>query len=321
MTRGAIGFLLHPGEGDGAIAAALAAASRCGYRTWTTVLRPHEDVAAHADGTELLVTVGGDGTFLFGARLAAPRDIPVLGVNRGRLGFLTDLDLEDLPAVIAAFAEGRTRCERRSMLSAEIVEMGERLPGAARGGAGSAAAAAPGPMLALNDIAIKSREVAVVRLRVEADFELLGAFDADGVVVATATGATGYALSAGGPPIDPRVHAIVVVPLAPHAVITRPIVLPEMTVVEITVEHGRVSAAADGQQLAELGDGGRVRIAPGPELCVVRHDGSPSFLRQLRDKLRFGMPLKPMELERSSSEGEAGGGGANQPQPPSGSQG
>lgn len=320
MTRGAIGFLLHPGEGDGLVAAAVAAAQRHGFRTWTTMVRPVEDVAAHADGTELLVTVGGDGTFLFGARLAAPRGIPVLGVNRGRLGFLTDLDLADLPAVIDAFARGGTSCHRRSMLTAEISPEPTPGVGAGEGPGGPAPETLAGhadgsgrhTAIALNDVALKSPEVTVVRLRVEADGELLGEFDADGVVVASATGSTGYALSAGGPPIDPRVRAILVVPLAPHAVITRPIVLPEVTVVEIAVLHGRVLAAGDGRHLGDLGAGGRVRVAPGPELCVVRHAGSPSFLRQLRDKVRFGLPLKP--IERSGPAGTpaspGGGGGA-----------
>jgi NAD+ kinase len=208
----------------------------------------------------------------------------VLGVNRGRLGFLTDMQLDQLPTAIEAFAAGRTLRQRRSMLAAEIH------PG--EGGDGD------GPdggrvLLALNDIALKSPEVSLVRLRVEADGELLGEFDADGVVVATATGSTGYALSAGGPPIDPRVRAITVVPLAPHAVITRPIVLPEVTVVEVCLMHGSVHVAADGQHLGDLGPGGRVRISPGPELSVIRSADSPSFLRQLRDKVHFGLPLKP----------------------------
>jgi NAD+ kinase len=318
MSRGAVGFLLHPDEGPGTVTAAVEAAVRCGYRTWTTTVRPAEDVAEHGEGTELLVTIGGDGTFLFGARLAAPRDIPVLGVNRGRLGFLTDMELDQLPAAIEAFAGGRTLRQRRSMLAAEIdpgdgegdgEDDGEddpagRLPAgpvtAAGGGAGPEADRDAGRLLlALNDIVLKSPRVSLVRLRVEADGELLGEFDADGVVVSTATGSTGYALSAGGPPIDPRVHAITVVPLAPHAVITRPIVLPEVTVVEVTITHGRVYVAADGQHQGRLGPGGRVRIGPGPELSVVRCADSPSFLRQLRDKVHFGLPLKPADRDRS----------------------
>jgi NAD+ kinase len=296
MSRGAIGFLLHPGESTEAVAAAIAAATRCGYRTWSTTVHPAEDVAEHAVGTVLLVTVGGDGTFLFGARLAAPRDIPVLGVNRGRLGFLTDLELDALPAAIEAFSDGSAGQQLRRMLSARVVgEEGADEP-------------AGGRLIALNDVAIRSPEIALVRLRVEADGELLGEFDADGVVVASATGSTGYALSAGGPPIDPRVGAITVVPLAPHAVITRPIVLPEATVIDVAVGHGAVFVAADGQHQARLGAGGRVSIGPGPELRVVRTADSPSFLRQLRDKVRFGLPLKPEERPGDASRGAPGGG-------------
>jgi len=130
MTRGAIGFLLHPAESAGVVAPAMEVAERRGFRTWTTIVRPVEDVAEHAHGTELLVTVGGDGTFLFGARLAAPRAIPVLGVNRGRLGFLTDMELEQLPAAIDAFADGRTVAAPRH------AERADRAPGRRRAGGG-----------------------------------------------------------------------------------------------------------------------------------------------------------------------------------------
>src|SRR5207302_3177777 len=108
----------------------------------------------------------------------------------------------------------------------------------------------PEPVLALNEVVVRARGVNVVRLRVDSDGELLGEFDADGVVVATATGSTAYALSAGGPPVDPRLRALVVVPLAPHAVISRPVVIPDAVQVTITVEHGVVFAAADGRSIA-----------------------------------------------------------------------
>jgi NAD+ kinase len=227
------------------------------------------------------VTIGGDGTFLYGARLAAPLGIPVMGVNRGRLGFLTDVEVADLPAALEAFAAGRCHTQRRSMLEASVPGDGH---------------SPPWLTLALNEVAVKSSGVAVARIRVEQDGELLGDFDADGVVVATATGSTAYALSAGGPPIDPRVRAIVVVPLAPHAVISRAIVLPEMVTLRITVARGRVNVAADGHAEIRLRDGAEMIIRPGPELAFVRFDTSPSFLRRLREKVRFGLPLK--ELER-----------------------
>ena len=279
MTR-EIGFLLHPGEQhtvqDGA-----ARARELGYEVWIEVRHPEVRLAEHAEATDLLVTIGGDGTFLYGARLAAPHGIPVMGVNRGRLGFLTDVEVADLPAALEAFAAGRCHTQRRSMLEASVAGEGDNPPWL---------------RLALNEVAVKSSGVAVARIRVEQDGELLGDFDADGVVVATATGSTAYALSAGGPPIDPRVRAIVVVPLAPHAVISRAIVLPEVVTLRITVERGRVNVAADGISEIRLRDGAEMIVRPGPELAFVRFDTSPSFLRRLRDKVRFGVPLK--ELER-----------------------
>ena len=244
------------------------------------VREPEARSAEHAADTDLLVTIGGDGTFLYGARLAAPRGIPVIGVNRGRLGFLTDVEVADLP-VLSRRSPPAAHTQRRSMLEAIVARR--------RGHAAW-------QTLALNEVAVKSSGVAVARIRVEQDGELLGDFDADGVVVATATGSTAYALSAGGPPIDPRVRAIVVVPLAPHAVISRAIVLPEMVTLRITVERGRVYVAADGIAEIRLRDRAEMLVRPGPELAFVRFDDSPSFLRRLREKLRFGLPLK--ELER-----------------------
>jgi hypothetical protein len=131
------------------------------------------------------------------------------------------------------------------------------------------------------------------------------------LVYATATGSTAYALSAGGPPIDPRVRAVVVVPLAPHAVISRAIVLPEMVTLRITVERGRVNAAADGISEIRLRDGAEMIIRPGPELAFVRFDNSPSFLRRLREKVRFGLPLK--DLERPAVLRPSGGGDEGPP--------
>ncbi|MFN2569977.1 MAG: NAD(+)/NADH kinase, partial [Candidatus Dormibacteria bacterium] len=156
-------------------------------------------------------------------------------------------------------------------------------------------------VVALNELAVKAQGVSVVRIRVEAEGDLLGEFDCDGVVVATATGSTAYALSAGGPPIDPRVRALVVVPLAPHAVITRGVVIPEALAVTICTRRGRVNAAADRRPEVALPDGARLTVRAGPDLHVVRFTGAPTFLGRLREKLHFGMPLKgPDRLGRTT---------------------
>jgi NAD+ kinase len=273
-----IGFLLHPREWHHleVLDPAVSRAEAAGFTVWMALADAGTAVLEHAAGTALLVTVGGDGTFLMGARLAAPRGIPVLGVNRGQLGFLTDIDIADLPAAIDCFVHGHHRVERRSLLELELLDSTDGRP----------------CELALNEVVVKSTGMNLARLRVEVDAELFGEFDADGVIIATATGSTAYALSSGGPLVDPRVRAVVVVPLAPHAVITRAVVLHEAVTVRVTVQRGRSFAAADGNLEVPLHEGGGVVVRPGPELHVVQVPGSPTFLRRLREKLRFGTPLK-----------------------------
>jgi NAD+ kinase len=289
-----IGFLLHPGE-QATVQTAIARAQACGFTAWTALDDPEAAMAEHGASTVLMVTLGGDGTFLYGARLAAPRGIPVVGVNRGRLGFLNDVEVDALPEAISRFAAGDYTTQRRSLLETTV-------------------GAASDVVLAVNEIVVRARDVNVVRLRVDVDGDLLGAFDADGVVVATATGSTAYALSAGGPPVDPRVRAVVVVPLAAHAVISRPVVIPELLDVRVTIERGRVFVAADGRSIASLADGESVLVRPGPELQVVRFADSPSFQSRLRQKFRYGIPHKDLLLEPveddspSASERRAPGG-------------
>lgn len=294
-ARPAVGFLVHPREaGHAGLVSARRRAEAHGAATWVAGADPRADVVARAQDTGLLVTIGGDGTFLLGARLGAPLGIPVLGVNRGQLGFLTDVDLDGLPQALDAVAAGDYRLSRRSLLEIGL----------------EGVAAPPGVDLALNEVAVKAMGSHLARLRVDADDDLLGEFDADGVIVATATGSTAYALSAGGPPIDPRVRAIVVVPLAAHAVITRAVVLPEALGVRVTLVRGRAFAAADGSGEIPLGEGRTVVVRPGPELAVVEPPGALPFVRRLRQKLHFGQPLKQVldgpEASRVASPGALG---------------
>lgn len=288
-VAGSIGFLLHP-RSHAVAEAGIARARAHGITTWTASSDPAAAVAERGPGASLLITVGGDGTFLFGSRLAAPLGLPVLGVNCGRLGFLTDVEAADLPGALDEFVAARHTIQRRRLLGVRVEHAG-------------GVVALEGP--ALNDVAVKSRGVGVTRIRVEADGELLGDFDCDGVVVATATGSTAYAMSAGGPPVDPRVRALVVVPLAPHAVISRAVVIPDEVRLTITVVRGRVFAATDGHDEVPLDDGARVHIQPGPELLVVRLPESPTFLRRLRERVRFGKPLRGVLEDGSTPPIEA----------------
>lgn len=279
MSTPTIGFLLHPREVEsGAVEPAERAVRAAGLTPWTCPLDPGLSLADRSADLRLLVTIGGDGTFLLGARLAAPLGVPVLGVNRGQLGFLTDTELDDLPAALGAFLAGRYTTLRRSLLELSVVDPDSAAPRL--------------EALALNEVVVRSTGTNIARVRIEVDDELLGEFDADGVVVATATGSTAYALSSGGPPVDPRVRATVIVPLAPHAVITRAVVVPEAVTVHIRVLRGRTFVAADGALDMPLAEGARVAVSPGPELQVVQVVGAPRFLSRLREKLRFGTPLK-----------------------------
>ena len=273
--RPAVGILIHPREAgrEDLLEAALERLHAAGVPVWIAGTDPAGAMHEHGADTGLLITVGGDGTFLLGARLAVEPGIPVLGVNRGQLGFLTDVDVSGLPGAIDAIVAGRHRLARRSLLRMEV-------------------ATTDTSELALNEVVVKSVGSNLARLRIDADDELLGEFDADGVIIATATGSTAYALSAGGPPVDPRVRATVVVPLAPHAVISRAVVVPEAVVLAVTVLRGRAFAAADGTPEAQIPVGCTVVASPGPELQVVLLPGSPPFLRRLREKVRFGTPLK-----------------------------
>jgi NAD+ kinase len=286
-----IGFLLHPGE-QLVVQSAIARAQACGFEAWTALEDPEAAMHEHRANTALLVTLGGDGTFLYGARLAAPLGIPVVGVNRGRLGFLNDVEIDALPDAISRFASGAYTTQRRALL--EIATEGSTEP-----------------VLAINEIVVRARDVNVVRLRVDVDGDPLGAFDADGIVVATATGSTAYALSAGGPPVDPRVRAVVVVPIAAHAVISRPVVIPEQLPVRVTVDRGRVFVAADGRSIAWLADGESVVVGPGPELEVIRFADSPSFNSRLRQKFRYGIPHKDLLLEPVDDDLSGDSGGAS----------
>ena len=287
-----IGFLLHPGE-QPAVQAAIARAQACGYAVWTALEDPEAALAEHAASTKVLVTVGGDGTFLYGARLAAPLGIAVMGANRGRLGFLNDVEIDELPAAISRFAAGDYRTQQRSLLQVEV------------NGAGP-----PARSVALNEMVVRARDVNLARIRVEADSDLLGVFDSDGVVVATATGSTAYAMSAGGPPVDPRLRALVIVPLAPHAVISRAVVLPDVVDVRVTLVRGRAFVAVDGHALGALQDEGDVVVRPGPDLEVIRFADSPTFQQRLREKFRFGVPLRDLAASDADPAAERPSGGA-----------
>lgn len=217
-----------------------------------TRLVPTDDAPAtlNCQGVDLLVTLGGDGSILRAAQAAAPCGTPILGVNLGRVGFLTEAEPEGWQDTLVRVLAGDCWIEERMMLRVVARRDGETLAQAD----------------ALNDAVIgRGAHAHMVYLRVEVDGGALTTYSADGLIIATPTGSTAYALAAGGPLLPPEMHTILLVPVAPHLCLAQPILLPQETLVRIIVTRGRPALlTADGVAQAELVDGDElvVRISP-----------------------------------------------------------
>ena len=238
------------------------------------------ETARHVKDTALLMTLGGDGTFLHGARIAAPRGIPILGVNLGRLGFLTEVDAHEIEEGLARFFAGSYRIEERTILQVALL----------RGGRNVAKS------IGLNEVVIDhSGETRMLRVEIDVGGQAVGVIDADGVIVATATGSTAYALASGGPILEPTLRDLVLVPMSPFALTVRPIVFPPGQDITLTVVRGPAEMRIDGARRGrsvETGD--IVRCGSHPRrLKVVRFSPPESFYKRLADKLGWGRPLVP----------------------------
>lgn len=229
------------------------------------------------DQIDLLVTFGGDGTLLRGARRLQGRQVPILGVNFGRVGFLTSVARDEAGKALEQFARGEHRLSERSALVAT-----------ARGTDGKPRA----ELTALNDVVLHKGGVArVVRFQVLIDGEPMGPFSADGIVVSTPTGSTAYSLSAGGPVVVPSLEAMIVTPICAHSLGVRPIVVRADAVVEIEPLDTRVNdmlVSFDGQESAMLAPGERLEIRSAPWRVILVRFGDPGFFRRLREKLHWG---------------------------------
>jgi NAD+ kinase len=225
---------------------------------------------------DLLLTLGGDGTLLRGARFLDARDTPILGVNLGRLGFLTSCGGDAFEEALRRWADGEFTAEQRMTLDAQ---------------AWSTDGAPRGRWRCLNDVVLhKGGFARVVRFGVFVDGEPLGAYGADGVVVCTPTGSTAYSLSAGGPIVVPTVESIMVTPVSPHTLAMRPLVVPAEAEVALRAEDGPegLLVTVDGQvgTTFRAGDTLLVRRADVP-VRIVRFPGT-SFFERLRHKLGWG---------------------------------
>jgi len=238
------------------------------------------DKGARVEDADYMVAVGGDGTLLRAARIAYPYDIPLLGINTGRLGFLAELELD---------GDGRMRTELKRVLEdkAELV-IEERAALEARLPDGKT-------HVALNDVVVHKGDASRIdTFRLELDGEHVADLPADGVVVATATGSTAYFLSAGGPIISPHVDAFGIAALLPHTLFARPLIVPTNSTIEICVDSESIHAnlEADGEMVANLSPRDRVLIRRAAKPVRFAHRGPLRYFSRLEQKLRWGVSIR-----------------------------
>jgi len=229
------------------------------------------------EAIDLLVTFGGDGTLLRGARMIHGRTIPILGVNFGRVGFLTSVPRDGARKALLAFAAGEHRLSRRSALTATVLHAN----GAPRD-----------EHFALNDVVLHKGGVArVVRFQVMIDGEPMGPVSGDGIVIASPTGSTAYSLSAGGPVVVPSLDAMVVTPICAHSLGVRPLVVRADATIEVQPVDPRPTellVSFDGQQTTTCGPDESLEVTKAAGDVVLVRFGEPGFFRTLRDKLQWG---------------------------------
>jgi NAD+ kinase len=233
------------------------------------------DQAQLAARVDLVVAIGGDGTLLHAARHVAHRNVPLIGINRGRLGFLTDISPEYMLEAIEAILAGDYLSEQRLMLAAKVNNRGDSAP-----------------LVALNDVVLQKGDTGrLLDFTTVVDGTYVNTHRGDGLIVATPTGSTAYALSCGGPIIQPNVPALVMVPICPHTLSDRPLVLPSSSTIEVRVDAGSGSAAhvvCDGEELGKIGNDETLTISLAQQTVTLLHPRDYNYYELLRSKLNWG---------------------------------
>ena len=234
---------------------------------------PTLDVAAIGTECDLGLVVGGDGTMLGIGRQMARHGVPLIGINQGRLGFITDIPLDQYATVLPPMLRGEYEEDHRSLMHARVMRDGQCVFDA----------------LAMNDVVVnRGATSGMVELRVEVDGHFLASQRADGLIVASPTGSTAYALSAGGPLLHPSNPGWVLVPIAPHTLSNRPIVLPDAVEIAIELVSGRdASANFDMQSLASLLLGDRITVRRSQHKVRFLHPRGWTYFDTLRKKLHW----------------------------------
>ena len=250
-------------------------------------LAPAEDLEAlnhRASGTDLVITVGGDGTILRAVQAAAPHGIPMVGINMGRLGFMTELQVDEALTKLPGYFEDENRIEERNMVQA-IVVRGRRADGSIDSGG-------DGPYHALNDVVLARGAVSrVVSIAGRIDGAQLTTFRADAVILSTATGSTGYNLAVGGPILDPLSDSLVLKPVAAHMGLTAAMVLDQAASVSLALEgYQPATLSVDGHVDYALEPGDRVELVQSPMKAKFLRANPPSyFYGTLTRRLGFSL--------------------------------
>ena len=241
-------------------------------RAGSTFLEQHEV----AQSCDLIISVGGDGTLLICARLIYPQDVALMGINLGRLGFLTDLQPDRIETELNSILKGAFETEKRGVLGYEVIRSGEKIVSGD----------------ALNDVVVSKWNTArLITLNTYVNGKFLHSQRSDGMLVATPTGSTAYALSGGGPILDPDVAALVLVPICPHTLTNRPIVVKDTACIEILVATDRQNESrimCDGNSILDLNPDDRVKVFRRSQSIRLIHPANHDHFATLRAKLNWG---------------------------------
>ena len=243
----------------------------------TRAMQPRDAIGANVD---LAIVIGGDGSLLSAARTLVRHDCPVIGVNRGRLGFLTDVSPdEELAAHVSSVLDGDYTTDRRFLLDVEVSSGGNTT----------------GRAEALNDVVVNSGTSAqMIEFQLQVDDDFVYRMNADGLIIATPTGSTAYSMSAGGPIMNPKLDAVALVPMFPHSLNSRPMVVHGDSVIQIdTLERNKNNplVTCDGQVSLTLKPGDSVVVRKKPRALRLPHPPGYSFYASCRDKLRWSDAL------------------------------
>jgi NAD+ kinase len=225
-----------------------------------------QDLGKHGD---IIILIGGDGTFLSVARQAVESGIPVAGFNLGTLGFLTELSKEHLDKSLEDIFFGTPRISRRKML--EMDYNGERY-------------------LALNDVVAGKGNIArIIKLLLEIDGSYVSEVGADGLIISTPTGSTAYSLASGGPIVSPRVNGLIITPICPHSLTFRPLVIPDKSRVKVTlISESRGYITVDGQKVLPISQGNSFETGIAPRELQMLVSGEINYFKLLNEKLNWG---------------------------------